>query len=209
VQRFRRRRRCQKGARLTAPRRAARRHTRAVPALARCCWPAGLDPPAPLNPSAPPRCRRYEDYYARLDVSEFASDGELRAAFKSLSLQLHPDKQAGKDPEEAAAAALRYFGVVEAFELLSDLPTRRAYDHARDKRAAAGDAGLADVGKCDRPPPTCVDVPVSLEQMYKGGKLQVWGGLESPPRGVVCVSMRRTVGPSCRCGPVLVCYASS
>lgn len=133
-------------------------------------------------------------------MSEFSSDGELRAAFKALSLQLHPDKQAGKEPQAAAAAAERYFGVVEAFELLSDLPTRRAYDHARDMRAAAGDAGLADVGKCDRPAPTCVDVPVSLEQLYKGAKLQVWGGGEEGAVSSLCCAWAALAGYEV-CGP--------
>jgi len=116
---------------------------------------------------------KYIDYYERLGVSEFASEGELKAAFKGLSLQLHPDKQSGKTDAEAATAKARYFEVVDAFTVLIDLPTRRVYDQQRDKRAAAEDAGLADAGKCDKPPPTCVDVPVSIEQVYKGARLHV------------------------------------
>ena len=111
---------------------------------------------------------KYIDYYERLGVSEFASEGELKAAFKGLSLQLHPDKQSGKTDAEAATAKARYFEVVDAFTVLIDLPTRRVYDQQRDKRAAAEDAGLADAGKCDKPPPTCVDVPVSIEQVCLG-----------------------------------------
>jgi len=64
-----------------------------------------------LNCSKVKAFDRYVDYYLRLAVSEFASDGELRAAFKALSLQLHPDKQAGKTPAEAEAAQARYFTV--------------------------------------------------------------------------------------------------
>ncbi|EOD05625.1 hypothetical protein EMIHUDRAFT_48366, partial [Emiliania huxleyi CCMP1516] len=66
--------------------------------------------------------------YERLGVSEFASEGELKAAFKGLSLQLHPDKQSGKTDAEAATAKARYFEVVDAFTVLIDLPTRRVYD---------------------------------------------------------------------------------
>ena len=32
---------------------------------------------------------------------------------------------------------------------------------------AGNEAGLMDVGKHDKPPPTCIDVECSLEQLYK------------------------------------------
>ena len=36
-----------------------------------------------------------------------------------------------------------------------------------------GLAGLMDVGKFESPPPTCVDVEVTLENLYRGTRKQV------------------------------------
>eukprot|EP00966_Prymnesium_polylepis_P081804 1894968-Prymnesium_polylepis.1 len=75
---------------------------------------------------------RHIDYYARLEVDQFASALEIKRAYLALSLRLHPDKQAGKDAGEQEAAKARFSQTAEAFEVLSDMPTRRAYDQARD-----------------------------------------------------------------------------
>ena len=111
---------------------------------------------------------KYTDYYARLGVGEFASVAELKKAFLALSLRLHPDKLAGATTGELAAAKAKYHDVSEAFEILSDLATRREYDRARDKLEAEGDAGLTDVGRNDKPPPNCIDLPLSLAELFKG-----------------------------------------
>ena len=39
---------------------------------------------------------KYVDYYAVLEIDQFASAGEIKAAYKKLSLELHPDKQKGR-----------------------------------------------------------------------------------------------------------------
>ena len=76
------------------------------------------------------------DYYKTLEESEFASQGELKAAYKRLSLENHPDKQTGKSAVEISAAAARFDQVCKAYEILSDLPTRRAYAPThRDSRS--------------------------------------------------------------------------
>ena len=43
--------------------------------------------------------------------------------------------------------------------------TRRQYDRDRDKLDANNDAGLMDSGKMEKPPPTCVDVEFTLEEV--------------------------------------------
>ncbi|KAL1507775.1 hypothetical protein AB1Y20_007385 [Prymnesium parvum] len=111
---------------------------------------------------------KYVDYYARLEVDEFASALELKKAYMRLSLQLHPDKQSAATPAEAAALSRRFHEMTEAYEVLSDLPTRRQYDRERDKLDADSGAGLVDSGRMEKPPPTCVDVHVTLAELYRG-----------------------------------------
>ena len=108
------------------------------------------------------------DYYKQLGVDQHASAAELKAAYKRRALELHPDKQGGKSEEEAEAAAAEYILVCGAYEILSHESTRRAYDKARDSEAAAVEAGVATVGECKKPPPTCVDLPLSLEELFRG-----------------------------------------
>lgn len=68
--------------------------------------------------------------YELLGVGEGASVGEVRAAFKSRAVKLHPDK--GGDP--ALFAALR-----EAYDTLADPERRAAYD--KDVATGAGEHG--------------------------------------------------------------------
>ena len=82
-----------------------------------------------------------------------------------LSLQLHPDKQVGKTEAEVAAMKQRFHEMTAAYEILGDMATRRQYDRDRDKLDANNDAGLMDSGKMEKPPPTCVDVEFTLEEV--------------------------------------------
>ena len=43
---------------------------------------------------------KFEDYYAKLEVKDSASDADLREAFRKMSLKLHPDKHRAKPEEE-------------------------------------------------------------------------------------------------------------
>ena len=116
---------------------------------------------------------KYVDYYELLGVDCFASSKEIKDAYKKMSLELHPDKQKDKPAEEQAKAKERFLEMVHAHTILSDLATRRAYDTQRDHLSANNEAGLQDVGKIEKPPPTCVDVMVTLEQLYRGTRKQV------------------------------------
>lgn len=72
------------------------------------------------------------DYYELLGVSRAATTDEIRSAFRTVSKDLHPDR----NPTEEAAEQYRL--VVEAFEILSNDEARQAYDDALQGRTRRG-----------------------------------------------------------------------
>jgi molecular chaperone DnaJ len=63
------------------------------------------------------------DYYEVLGVSKDASDSDLKAAYRKLALQFHPDRNPGdKTAEENFKEA------AEAYDVLRDQQKRRIYD---------------------------------------------------------------------------------
>ena len=85
-----------------------------------------------------------------------------------LSLQLHPDQQFEKSEAELAQISESFHRMTKAYEVLGDLATRRAYDAARDNLDAGHEAGLLDNGTLKKPPPSCVDFTVTLEELFSG-----------------------------------------
>jgi len=67
------------------------------------------------------------DYYAQLGVGVDASTSEIKAAFKKLALQYHPDVYKGDDAQERMREILR------AYQTLSDPEERRQYDLRRSE----------------------------------------------------------------------------
>jgi len=63
------------------------------------------------------------ELYQVLGVRSGAADDEIKAAFRSLAKQLHPDLRPGD-----ADAERRFRDVARAYETLSDPPSRAAYD---------------------------------------------------------------------------------
>src|ERR1700691_2120093 len=81
--------------------------------------------------------------YDILELSPGAASDEIKAAYRQLSTQVHPDRGGSN-------ALFRL--VREAFDILSDDNRRAEYDRSRDvsaltqpARSAGGDGGLDDV----------------------------------------------------------------
>jgi len=64
------------------------------------------------------------DYYDILGVSKGAPADEVKKAYRKQALEWHPDKH--KDNKEAAEK--RFKEINEAYQILSDVEKRRAYD---------------------------------------------------------------------------------
>lgn len=75
-----------------------------------------------------------KDYYSTLGADEAASPGELDRLYKRLAVQHHPDR--GGDEEEMKA-------LNEAYGVLKDAETRKAYD--RERQASAEEYEEDDV----------------------------------------------------------------
>jgi molecular chaperone DnaJ len=81
------------------------------------------------------------DYYEVLGVARTAKDPEIKAAFRKLAMQLHPDRNPGdKDCEH------RFKELNEAYDVLKDGDKRAAYDRfghaAFEQGMGAGGAGF-------------------------------------------------------------------
>mmetsp|Transcript_97453 Transcript_97453/g.154202 ORF Transcript_97453/g.154202 Transcript_97453/m.154202 type:complete len:100 (+) Transcript_97453:94-393(+) len=64
------------------------------------------------------------DYYAILGVDEKANDGELKKAYRKLSMELHPDKC----EQEKDVCQNKFIEMSTAYEVLSDPEKRKTYD---------------------------------------------------------------------------------
>jgi molecular chaperone DnaJ len=74
------------------------------------------------------------DYYEVLEVSRTATDAELKAAYRKLAMQHHPDR----NPNNPAAEE-KFKSCSEAYQVLSDPDKRAAYDRF-------GHAGVSGAG---------------------------------------------------------------
>src|SRR4051812_1691295 len=82
------------------------------------------------------------DFYEMLGVSRTATDAELKASFRKLAMQCHPDRNPGD-----TAAEIRFKEINEAYQCLSDGQKRAAYDrfgHAAFENGSAGPGGMGD-----------------------------------------------------------------
>lgn len=73
------------------------------------------------------------DFYAALGVPASATPDEVKKAYRRLARDLHPDKNPGDSKAEE-----RFKSVGRAYEVLSDVDTRKEYDEARAYLASGG-----------------------------------------------------------------------
>jgi curved DNA-binding protein CbpA len=64
-----------------------------------------------------------KDYYAILGISRWATDDEIKRAYKQKALQYHPDKN-----RDDIDAEKKFTDISEAYEMLSDPNKRSLYD---------------------------------------------------------------------------------
>ena len=70
-----------------------------------------------------------KDYYKILQVSINATDTEIKKAYKKLALKYHPDKIT--DKEKVSELTELFRDASEAYQVLSDVETKAAYDNKR------------------------------------------------------------------------------
>jgi len=83
------------------------------------------------------------DYYEILSVGKTATDTEIKAAYRKLAIQHHPDK----NPDDHTAEE-KFKEAAEAYAVLSDAQKRAAYDRFGHQGvgAGAGGAGFGGAG---------------------------------------------------------------
>ena len=84
------------------------------------------------------------DYYEVLEVSNSASEADIKKAFRRLAMKYHPDRNPDDDQAEA-----KFKEAKEAFEVLSNPNKRAAYDqfgHAGVDHSAGGGFGGGGFG---------------------------------------------------------------
>jgi molecular chaperone DnaJ len=79
-----------------------------------------------------------DDYYVLLGVGRDADDKALKAAFRKMAIQFHPDKNPGNPEAEA-----KFKQVNEAYSILSDVEKRAAYDRYGKAAFQGGNGGGA------------------------------------------------------------------
>jgi len=63
-----------------------------------------------------------KDFYEVLGVNKAASQADIKSAYRKMALEFHPDKNKSADAEE------KFKEINEAYEVLSDIQKRQAYD---------------------------------------------------------------------------------
>ncbi|MCS7183259.1 MAG: DnaJ domain-containing protein [Thermoanaerobaculum sp.] len=87
---------------------------------------------------------REANFYELLGVQRSASTEEIRAAFRRLARELHPDRFQGA---EKARAEERFQRITQAFNILSNPDTRARYDRSLELTTPSGPIDPKDLAK--------------------------------------------------------------
>ena len=108
------------------------------------------------------------DLYDILDVSNGASDNEIKKAYRKIAMKYHPDKNPGDSEAEQ-----KFKDAADAYSILSDNQKRRQYDQF----------GHAGVGLGDTPGGGGFQGHMSMEDIFSsfgdifGGDFDPFGGM--------------------------------
>lgn len=70
-----------------------------------------------------------KNYYEVLDVSQNATEEDIKKAYRELAKKHHPDK----NPEDKTGSEEKFKAIQEAYETLSNAQKRAVYDHKRQQ----------------------------------------------------------------------------
>jgi molecular chaperone DnaJ len=87
------------------------------------------------------------DYYNVLGVATTATEEQIRAAFRKLAKRCHPDAHAQGTPRQREEAQRRFIQLAQAYETLSHVGLRRAYDERLRAEAAAAARAKPGAGR--------------------------------------------------------------
>src|SRR2546423_1324398 len=122
---------------------------------------------------APQREWFEKDYYKALSVSSSATDKEIKAAYRKLSKQYHPDAKTGSEE--------RFKEISAAYDVLGDAPKRKEYDEVRrmgpmaNPFGGAGGDGFSTTFRVD-------DLGDLLGNIFRGGNRRGRGPTTAGPR---------------------------
>jgi molecular chaperone DnaJ len=123
-----------------------------------------------------------KDYYGILGVSKGASAADIKAAYRKVVKECHPDKI--QDPDRKKEMEAKFKDAAEAYEILSDPQKRRINDMGVPPRWQAGNryttnytvnfgngmgGGFSFIfGGIQQDPPLEISISVTLEELHSG-----------------------------------------
>ncbi|MSU64025.1 MAG: J domain-containing protein [Pedosphaera sp.] len=115
------------------------------------------------------------DYYATLGLDRRSTDAQIRAAYRLLAKEQHPDVNGNSPTSVAQAQALN-----AAYEILSDPARRRLYDH----ELAARQKSASRTGRTGRPILNITkEVHLRIEEFLRGTRLEIRVNEPANPAG--------------------------